>query len=93
MKDYDSARAQNPSDTKRRLLESMKKLSEPVMTDCNCCAPFESGICLDPFMGSGTTAHVSLKLARRFVGVELNHDYIELAMSRLKPLLEHPILQ
>ena len=30
------------------------------------------GICLDPFMGSGTMALVALKHNRNFVGIELN---------------------
>ena len=38
---------------------------------------------LDPFMGSGTTAVVSKRLGRRFLGFELNPDYVRLAMKRL----------
>ncbi len=38
---------------------------------------------LDPFLGSGTTGEVALKMERRFVGVELNPAYIELAQTRL----------
>jgi DNA modification methylase len=45
------------------------------------------GIVLDPFMGAGTTGLVALKNARRFVGIELNPEYIELANKRLKSLL------
>jgi len=47
----------------------------------------EGGIVLDPFMGSGTTALMALKLNRRFLGIELNQDYIKIAEARLKPLL------
>lgn len=38
-------------------------------TDCGCSAGWESSVVLDPFLGSGTTALVALKLGRRFVGV------------------------
>ena len=38
---------------------------------------------LDPFTGSGTTGAVALGLGRRFVGCELNPDYIELAHKRI----------
>ncbi|MGE0793667.1 MAG: DNA methyltransferase, partial [Candidatus Woesearchaeota archaeon] len=48
-----------------------------------CQAPFKSGIVLDPFMGSGTTGVVALKQNKKFIGIELNKDYIELAKKRL----------
>lgn len=57
------------------------------MSDCGCGAAFEPGVCLDPFMGAGTTGLVALRLARRFVGIELNQDYIELANKRVEPWL------
>jgi DNA modification methylase len=57
-------------------------------TDCGCNAGWDKGIVLDPFMGSGTTAIVALKLNRNFVGIELNKEYIRMANARLKPELE-----
>ncbi|MDQ4123263.1 MAG: site-specific DNA-methyltransferase [Acidobacteriota bacterium] len=39
----------------------------------------ENGIVLDPFMGSGTTAVVAKRLQRRFIGIELNPDYVKMA--------------
>jgi DNA modification methylase len=39
-------------------------------------------IVLDPFSGSGTVGRVSAKHGRRFVGLELNPSYIELAQHR-----------
>jgi DNA modification methylase len=38
---------------------------------------------LDPFLGSGTTAEVALKMGRRFLGIELNPEYVEIARRRL----------
>ncbi len=38
---------------------------------------------LDPFIGSGTTGVVALGAERRFVGIELNPDYVEIAANRL----------
>jgi DNA modification methylase len=38
---------------------------------------------LDPFAGSGTVGAVCRKLARRFVGVELNPKYVDLARARM----------
>lgn len=37
----------------------------------------------DPFMGSGTTALVARRLNRRFIGSELNPEYVALANQRL----------
>ena len=39
---------------------------------------------LDPFMGSGTTAIVSRKLNRNYIGFEINKDYVRLAENRMK---------
>lgn len=38
---------------------------------------------LDPFSGVGTTAVVCEKLSRRFIGFEVNKEYIHLSKSRL----------
>ncbi len=42
---------------------------------------------LDPFFGSGTVGLVCQKLDRRFIGIELNPEYAELAVKRLETLL------
>lgn len=46
----------------------------------------EGGVVLDPFMGAGTTAVVSIENNRNYVGIELNHEYIEIAEKRLEPV-------
>ena len=38
---------------------------------------------LDPFLGAGTTGEVALKMGRRFVGIELNPEYVGIAERRL----------
>jgi DNA modification methylase len=48
---------------------------------------FKGDIVLDPFMGSGTTAVAALKSDRKFVGYEINTEYIKLAGKRIEPLL------
>lgn len=42
-----------------------------------------NGICLDPFMGLGTTGRVAIALGGRFVGVDVRGDYIEEAEKLL----------
>jgi DNA modification methylase len=50
---------------------------------CSCNAPFDSGIVLDPFCGSGTTCVVAKKLGRHFIGIELNPNYARMSEKRL----------
>jgi len=38
---------------------------------------------IDPFCGSGATGEVALRLGRRFIGVELNPAYVEMARRRI----------
>jgi len=37
---------------------------------------------LDPFMGSGTTALAAIRQGRKFLGIEINKEYVELARKR-----------
>jgi site-specific DNA-methyltransferase (adenine-specific) len=41
------------------------------------------GLVLDPFLGSGTTAVVAWKLGRRFLGIDCNREYCQMAQRRL----------
>lgn len=50
---------------------------------CKCCDDTVPCTVLDPFMGSATTGVVSLAHNRRFVGLELKQDYIDMAIRRL----------
>ena len=42
------------------------------------------GIVFDPFMGSGTTGVACVNLGRKFVGIELDPDYFDIACSRIR---------
>jgi site-specific DNA-methyltransferase (adenine-specific) len=48
---------------------------------------YVNDIVLDPFLGGGTTALVALKLGRKFVGIEINRGYCEMALRRIEPYL------
>lgn len=40
-------------------------------------------VVLDPFMGSGTTGVAAVELNRKFVGIDIEHEYVELAIKRI----------
>jgi len=44
----------------------------------------EGDVVLDPFMGSGTTGKMALLNNRRFIGVELSPEYVEIAKKRIE---------
>ena len=44
----------------------------------------EDDVVLDPFMGSGTTGVACINTGRRFVGMELDKQYFDVAMQRIK---------
>jgi site-specific DNA-methyltransferase (adenine-specific) len=44
----------------------------------------EGDVVLDPFMGSGTTGKMALLNNRKFVGIELSPDYVEIARKRIQ---------
>lgn len=86
-KDYHSGLAQNPSDVKRRTLESMKRTLRTQYaweSSCSCDAEPMPATVLDPFNGSGTTGVVALRHGRRYIGIELNPDYIRIAEERIE---------
>jgi site-specific DNA-methyltransferase (adenine-specific) len=51
--------------------------------DCDCMAPIEPCVILDPFMGRGTTAMRAEKLKRHWCGVEKDADSCELIKKNL----------
>ncbi|HEK9602452.1 TPA: DNA adenine methylase, partial [Streptococcus equi subsp. equi] len=40
-------------------------------------------IVLDPFIGSGTVGFVALRHNRKYIGIELNEEYVNLAKNRI----------
>jgi hypothetical protein len=45
---------------------------------------------LDPFMGSGTTGVACVKLGRKFIGIELDETYFDIACKRIREAYEQP---
>jgi hypothetical protein len=44
---------------------------------------FEGDVVLDPFVGTGTTAAVSKRMGRQYVGIDINPEYVEMAQQRV----------
>ena len=43
-----------------------------------------SGIVMDIFSGAGTTGMVALREGRKYIGIELNQEYIDISLRRIK---------
>lgn len=50
---------------------------------CTCDADTSGSLILDPFCGSGTTGAVAVRLGRRFLGIELNPEYVAMSERRI----------
>ena len=50
-------------------------------------------IVLDPFNGSGSTGVAALRLGRKYLGIEISGEYLDLAIARLEDELRNPRFQ
>jgi len=50
------------------------------------------GLVLDPFMGSGSTGKAALREGFRFIGIELDAAYTEIAKRRIERELAQGVL-
>ncbi|QHG87974.1 site-specific DNA-methyltransferase [Xanthomonas sp. NCPPB 1638] len=57
---------------------------EQLIEPCVLAGAPAGGVVLDPFLGAGTTAVVAERLGRRWLGVELNPEYVAIAEERLR---------
>ena len=53
---------------------------------------FERETILDPFMGSGTTGVACVNLGRKFIGIELEPKYFDIAYKRIEEAYRQPRL-
>jgi len=67
-------------------------MPEALVEPCVLASSKPDDVVLDPFAGSGTVGVVSLRFGRRFVGCELNPDYVAIARNRIEddaPMMNH----
>ena len=50
------------------------------------------GVVLDPFMGSGTTGVACVREGRRFIGIEIDPGYFDIACERIRKEMAQPRL-
>lgn len=70
--------------SKERLPDFPTQLPVALLLPIIGCASDPGDLVLDPFSGSGTTGSASLRLGRRYVGVERNENFARLAQERLE---------
>lgn len=51
-----------------------------------------SGTILDPFMGSGTTGVAAIQMGRKFIGIEREQKYFDIACKRIEQAISQPQL-
>jgi DNA modification methylase len=65
---------------------------EWLMKACVLATVESGGVCLDPFMGSGTTGVACAKLGRKFIGIEIEPKYFDIACRRIEQAYKQPDL-
>lgn len=61
-----------------------------VMRWCVGWLPASAQTILDPFMGSGTTGVAAVKMGRKFIGIEINQKYFDIACKRILEAMRQP---
>lgn len=59
-----------------------------LVKNCLLLTSSEEDLILDPFLGTGTTGVVAMETNRRFAGIELSSEYIDMAAKRLVKAVE-----
>jgi DNA modification methylase len=55
-----------------------------------CVSRLKGRTILDPFMGSGTTGVAAVQLGRKFIGIEVEPKYFDMAARRISEALKQP---
>lgn len=91
-RDYSKTGCQDPSDVKRRRLESLRPARViGGKSTCRCLSKLEDAVpctVLDPFSGEGTTLRAALLLGRFAQGFELHPAWCQWSKNDLQPLAQ-----
>ena len=52
----------------------------------------QGDVVFDPMCGSGTTARVACEMGRKYIGIDISHEYCEIAKQRIKLIERTPAL-
>jgi site-specific DNA-methyltransferase (adenine-specific) len=63
---------------------------KPVQVMHNLCSCIPGQSILDPFMGSGSTGVAAVQLHKKFVGIEIDPKYFDIACRRIGEALKQP---
>jgi site-specific DNA-methyltransferase (adenine-specific) len=77
-----------PENTDHPTQKSEKLLAKLLLASTNL-----GDFVLDPFLGSGTTSVVAKKLGRRYLGIEIDEEFCQLAAKRLEQAVHNPQIQ
>lgn len=61
---------------------------QKLVENCMLLTTEDGDMCLDPFVGSGTTAVVAIKNKRNFIGIEIDEKYVDIINKRIEGLNE-----
>ena len=76
---------------KKRRDEHPCQLPVPLLERLILMTTDEGDIVLDPFVGTGTTAVAAKRLGRKYIGIELDPDYVKISEKNLKAAKETKI--
>ena len=73
---------------KKRRNEHPCQLSIPLLERLILMTTDEGDIVLDPFMGTGTTAVAAKQLGRKYIGIDIDPDYVSIAKKNIQSVKE-----
>ena len=89
MNDGIGAKEHNPiTATKKKNTHPTVKPTELMRYLCRLVTP-KGGVVLDPFMGSGSTGKGALLEGFRFIGIEMEREYFDIACARLEAVQKY----